>query len=217
MQYKAAVFDLDGTVLYTLEDLAISLNHTLEKRGFPKRTIDEVRLFVGNGIRKLISRAVPKGTDEAEIDELFADFKEYYAAHSADNTYPYDGVIETLDYLRGAGFKTAVVSNKADFAVKSLCEKYFGKRFDIAVGEREGVRRKPEPDALFEVMNYLGVSAEETVYIGDSDVDIKTAKNAGVDIISVDWGFRDRAFLVKNGAKKIVSDTDELVRAILDR
>lgn len=215
MIYRAAIFDLDGTVLYTLEDLKISLNYTLAKRGFPERSLDEVRLFVGNGIRKLISRAVPEGTDDDEIDSLYAVFKEHYALHSTDNTYPYPGICELLSALREAGIKTAVVSNKADFAVKILCEKYFGELLDISVGERDGVRRKPAPDALFEVMKHLEVGRGQTVYVGDSDVDIETAKNAGVDVISVDWGFRDRDFLKEHGAEKIVSTSRELMRAIL--
>ena len=215
MNYKAAVFDLDGTILDTLLDLKISLNFALESKNMPERSLDEVRMFVGNGIRNLILRAAPEKTTENTIDELYDIFAAHYKIHCADNTAPYDGIVRMLKEIRDSGVKTAVVSNKADFAVKELCERYFPDLFDGAVGERAGVLRKPAPDSINEVLHLLGVRASEAVYIGDSDVDIETAKNAGCDMIAVDWGFRDRSVLTKHGAKIIVSSIEELKSKII--
>ena len=203
MKYSLAVFDMDGTILDTLDDLTNTLNLSLEEAGLPLRTKEEVRSFVGNGVGKLIERALP---------EVFA---RNYKLHCADLTRPYDGVPELIAALRARGVKTAVVSNKVDFAVRQLAEDYFPGLFDIAVGEREGVKRKPAPDSVFAVMDALGVRREETVYIGDSDVDVETAKNAGVDLIGVEWGFRPREVLLEHGAKVTVKRTDELLRLIL--
>lgn len=214
MNYDTVIFDLDGTILDTLEDLKDSLNFALGQSGFAERSLDEVRSFVGNGIRKLIERSVPKGAQAKEIDKVHSDFTARYALHCAEKTKPYDGVTELLASLREKGFKTAVVSNKADYAVKSLCETYFKDLFDCAVGESEGVRRKPAPDSVNAVLEKLGAKRERTVYIGDSDVDIKTAQNAGIDSITVEWGFRDRGFLIKNGAKILVKEPREILDII---
>lgn len=210
MKYKLAVFDLDGTILDTLEDLADSVNYALDKQGFPRRTVDEVRRFVGNGIRKLIERAVPPETDDEMIENVFAEFTAHYKEHCADKTKPYDGILEVLQKLRERGIKTAVVSNKADYGVQKLCAQYFPELFDYAVGEREGIRRKPCPDSLLAVIDKLGADLAETVYIGDSDVDLKTAENAGVDVISVGWGFRDESFLKENGAEFVIHRPEEI-------
>ncbi|MDO5541297.1 MAG: HAD-IA family hydrolase [Eubacteriales bacterium] len=210
MKYKVVVFDLDGTILDTLEDLADSLNYALRIRDFPERTVEETRKFVGNGIRKLIERAVPAGTSPSEIDEVFAVFKEYYKEHCKDKTKPYKGIEELLLHLQDSGCRTAVVSNKADFAVKSLCKSYFPGVIDFAVGEREGIKRKPCPDSLWEVLRVLKVKLDEAIYIGDSEVDIETAVNAGTDCLIVDWGFRKRDFLQEKGAKRIVSSPEEI-------
>lgn len=215
MRYKAAVFDLDGTILDTLEDLKDSLNHSLSEAGFPERTLDETRRFVGNGVHKLIERAVPRGTSEKEIDEIFAEFKAYYKNHCAVKTKPYEGIPELLAELKKKGCPAAVVSNKVDFAVKSLCESYFPDLFDMTVGEREGIRRKPCPDSLLEVMKTLCIKKEDTLYIGDSEVDIQTAKNAEVDCLAVDWGFRSRETLEEQGAKEIASSPEEIFRYIM--
>lgn len=209
--YKLIIFDLDGTILNTLEDLADSTNYALEKHHFPVRTIEEVRSFVGNGIGRLIARAVPEGTDENMINQVLADFKDYYGQHCADRTKPYDGIIELLQCLRQRGCRTAVVSNKADFAVQRLCEQYFPGLFDFAVGEREGIRRKPYPDSVLEVLSRLGAAKDEALYVGDSEVDIETAKNAGIDVVSVEWGFRDREFLLSHGARRFVKKPEELL------
>lgn len=215
MKYKLAIFDMDGTILNTIDDLAASLNYVLEKSGFPARTMDEVISFIGDGLRKLIERGVPEGTDSETVDKVLADFKEYYAVHCADRTAPYDGIIELLENLRRNGCLTAVVSNKADDAVQELCRKYFDGLFDYAVGERSGILRKPAPDSVNEVLEKLNVSRENAVYIGDSDVDIKTAENAGMDSIIVEWGFRERDFLLKKGAKTIVSAAKEIEDIVL--
>lgn len=213
-KYTLAVFDLDGTVLDTLDDLTSSVNFALNEGGFPQRSRDEIKGFVGNGIRKLVDRALPRGVPEEAADRVFASFKAYYAIHNADRTHPYCGIIPLVTALRKRGMYTALVSNKADFAVKSLAERYFDGLFDIAVGEKEGVPRKPDPASVNEVLRLLSVSKENAVYIGDSDVDILTAKNADIDCVSVTWGFRSREFLKNNGAAVLADTADELYAVI---
>lgn len=215
MRYKLALFDLDGTVLDTLEDLTDATNAAMAMHGYPTHSIDAVRSFVGNGIGNLIRSALPEGTNEAEFHTVLGDFKKYYGEHCADKTKPYDGVLEMLRTLRAAGVQTAVVSNKADFAVKALVERYFKGLFDIAIGEREGVARKPAPDSVLEVMRELGADAAECVYIGDSDVDVLTAKNAGVDGIFVTWGFRSEACLRETGAETVVYTPADIADLVL--
>lgn len=215
MRYKLAIFDLDGTILNTLDDLADSLNFALKSSGFPERSVDEVRGFVGNGIRKLIERGVPAEADIAAVDKVHSDFTAHYKVHCADKTRPYDGITELLVKLRKSGCLTAVVSNKADYGVQELCADYFPGMFDFTVGEREGIRKKPAPDSVKEVLRTLGVSNKEAVYIGDSDVDIETAKNAEMDCIGVEWGFRGREFLETHGAKVIAAKTEDIERIIL--
>lgn len=214
MNYKLLIFDLDGTILNTIEDLCNSTNYALGAHNFPTRTIEEVRKFVGNGIKKLIERAVPSGTSSETIEQVLDTFKKHYALHCADKTSPYDGIMELLTALRAQGFLTAVVSNKADFAVQSLCNDYFPGMFDFVVGEREGIRRKPYPDSVEEVLTKLQVKKEQAVYIGDSEVDIQTAKNAGMSSIAVSWGFREEAFLREQGAENIVNKPSEILNFI---
>jgi len=215
MKYKLAIFDMDGTILNTLEDLKNSLNYALQKQGFSPRTTDEVRSFVGNGIRLLIERGVPKNATPSETDSVFDTFNEHYALHCADTTQPYNGIIAAVNELKAQGIKVAVVSNKADYAVQSLCKRYFDGLFDCAIGQTDKIRKKPYPDSVNEILKRYGISPEDTVYIGDSDVDIQTAKNAKTDCISVDWGFRSREFLAENGATHIVSTTDEMLDLIV--
>lgn len=212
MKYQLAVFDLDGTILNTLEDLCDSVNYALAAADFPERTLEEVRNFVGNGIRKLIDRAVPEGTAEKQADKVFAVFKEYYGEHCADRTKPYEGITELLWELKKSGIRLAVLSNKADYAVKILCDKYFSGVFDAAYGAREGIDNKPAPSAVYSLLEELSVDKENAVYIGDSDVDIKTAENAGMDMIIVEWGFRDKRFLLQNGARNLVSSPEEILK-----
>ena len=214
MKYLLAVFDMDGTILDTLDDLTNTLNLSLEEEGMPPRTRDEVCSFVGNGVGKLIERALPEDTTAEEREKFFEVFARNYKLHCADLTRPYDGVPELIAALRERGVKTAVVSNKVDFAVRQLAEDYFPGLFDIAVGEREGVRRKPAPDSVNEVMRTLDIPRGRTVYIGDSDVDADTATNAGVDFIGVEWGFRPREVLVEHGAKVTVKSAEELLKKI---
>lgn len=212
--YNTVIFDLDGTILNTLEDLADSVNYALGSFGYPLRSIDEVREFVGNGIKKLIERAVPCGTDEQQTDKVLDVFKQHYGQNSDIKTKAYDGICEMISNLKKAGIKTAVVTNKAHFAAVPLCKKYFDGLIDVTIGEREGVRKKPYPDSVFEALEQLGASKQNTIYVGDSDVDINTAKNAGVDCVCVDWGFRSREFLIKSGATSIVSDAQSLYEFI---
>ena len=215
MRYCLALFDMDGTVLDTLQDLTDATNAVLRLHGFPTHSKEAVRGFVGNGALRLIQSAVPAGTDESKIHTVLGDFKVYYGQHSADATKPYEGVLEMLRTLRAAGVKTAVVSNKPDFAVKALAEQYFPGLFDMAVGDREGVRKKPAPDSVLELMRALGGTPSQSVYIGDSDVDVQTAKNAGVDGIFVSWGFRSVECLREAGADVIVSAPLQITKAIL--
>lgn len=210
MKYKLVIFDMDGTILNTLDDLADSTNYALLANGLPERTIGEVRSFVGNGIRRLIERAVPAGTDAAQLDRVHESFTAHYKAHCADKTKPYDGILELIRDLRAAGCRTAVVSNKADYGVQTLCRDYFPGLFDMAVGEREGIRKKPSPDSVNEVLKKLSVVRADAVYIGDSDVDIETARNAGLDCIAVEWGFRGREFLIEHGAGRLVKEPREI-------
>ncbi|MDO5398174.1 MAG: HAD-IIIA family hydrolase [bacterium] len=212
--YKAIIFDLDGTLLNTLEDLKNSVNYALENNGMPARSMEEIREFVGNGVANLIRRAVPKGTEEEAEQNVFADFKKHYGVHCEDFTKPYPGINELLNELRAAGIKTAVVSNKLESAVKKLCRKYFGEGISAAAGDVEGRKRKPEPDSVFAVLEEVGVDANEAVYVGDSEVDVLTAENCGMDCISVSWGFRSRETLAKAGAK-VIADTVEDIKKIL--
>ena len=215
MPYQTAVFDLDGTLLDTLEDLYLATNHALTRHGLPCRSRDEVRLFVGNGVEMLIRRAVPAGTDEETTLAVLADFKSTYAAICEDHTKPYDGILDMLTALRERGIRVAVVSNKFDAATKKLCAKYFGDLVEVAIGERAGVRKKPAPDTVYEALRELGVTAEGAVYIGDSDVDIRTAENCGMPCISVTWGLRDKDFLIENGAKALVDSPEGLLGVII--
>jgi phosphoglycolate phosphatase len=210
MNYKAAIFDMDGTILNTLDDLADATNRALEENSLPVRTTDEVRNFVGNGIRKLIERAVPAGTAKTVIEKVHADFSAYYAKHCADRTQSYEGIVPMLASLRAAGIKTAVVSNKDDYAVQTLARVYFPAMFDAVAGVRSGIRKKPAPDTVFEVMKRLAVEKEPCVYIGDSEVDIETAENAGIPCISVAWGFKGRPFLEEHNAQNIVDTVSRL-------
>ena len=208
---NAAVFDMDGTILNTLEDLMDSTNFALKNNGLKERSLEEIRFFVGNGIQKLIERAVPQGTSKEVFEKVFADFKSHYKIHCADKTSYYDGIPSVIQTLRKMGVKTAVVSNKADFAVQELVEVYFKGLFDVALGEKTGVSKKPSPDMVNAALSVLGVEKEAAFYIGDSDVDFETAKNSSLDFIGVSWGFRGRKFLENLGAKNIIDSPEELL------
>lgn len=198
------IFDLDGTLLNTINDLADSTNFALEKNGYKKRTVEEVRSFVGEGVRKLMVRALPNDVADSVIDQCIKDFKEHYSKNMRNKTAPYEGIMELLKTLKYNNMKVGVVSNKFDKAVKELCKDYFGDLVDIAVGEREGIAKKPAPDSVFEALRILDAKKEYVLYIGDSDTDMETAKNAGVDSVGVTWGFRDKELLIETGAKYIV-------------
>lgn len=210
MKYQLVIFDLDGTILNTLEDLTDSVNFALRKCGLPEHSIENVRQFVGNGIRKLMERAVPSGSDVQMIDKVHETFTAYYKEHCADKTRPYDGILETLLHLKELGYKLAVVSNKADYGVQELCKQYYDGIFDYAVGEREGIKKKPAPDSVNEVLDKMHVSRNQAVYVGDSEVDIETASNAQMDCIVVEWGFRKKEFLIERGAKVMVSEPSQI-------
>ena len=214
MKYDLIIFDMDGTILNTLEDLKNSLNYVLQQAGYQTRTLEEVRTFVGNGIRKTIERALPSDIEEEKVDELFSLFMDYYAIHNTDNTKPYNGVIELLKELKHLGYKTIIVSNKQDSAVKSLCKKFFTGLFDVEIGEKENIAKKPEPDEVNEVLKILNIDRTKSIYIGDSEVDIQTAQNSKMKSIIVDWGFRDRKFLYEHGAEVIVSNPSEILDII---
>ena len=215
MAYKAAIFDMDGTILDTLADICGSVNASLRREGFPERTMEEVRSFVGNGAKKLVERAVPAGTDAETTRRVLDFYRPYYEAHAQIRTAPYPGVPEAMETLRAAGVKLAVVSNKPHAATAKLAARYYPGVFDAVLGARDGTAVKPAPDLLNEAMEALGVRPEETVYIGDSDVDVVTAENAGTDGIAVAWGFREETFLRERGAARIVRDAAELTAAIL--
>ncbi|MDO4377614.1 MAG: HAD-IA family hydrolase [Erysipelotrichia bacterium] len=214
MKYKLAIFDLDGTILDTLQDLADATNYVLKKNGYPLRSLEEVRQFVGNGIYMLVRRAVPKELSDQKVQDLTEQFKLYYKDHCKDKTEAYPGIISLLKKLKEKGIKTAVVSNKADYAVQILVQDFFPDLFDKAVGEKENVRKKPCPDAVNEVLRELKVVKEEAVYIGDSEVDIQTAQNAQLNCISVCYGFRSKQFLRANKAKILVDNVNELYKEI---
>lgn len=209
---KIVIFDLDGTLLNTLDDLADSTNYALAKFGYPARTIEEVRQFVGNGVAKLIERAIPEGKNNTNFEKCLAIFKENYAKNMYNKTAPYAGILEMLSNLKSKGLKIAVVSNKFDLAVKELCKKYFDGYIDFAAGENEaqGIKKKPAPDTVLTVLKEFELNPEDAVYVGDSDVDIMTAKNSQMPCISVTWGFRDEDFLLKNGATILINTPSEI-------
>ena len=215
--YKAAVFDLDGTLLDTLDDLADGVNAALAQFGYSPRTREEIRAFVGNGVRLLVARALPQGEENPQFEEVFAYFRAYYTAHSCVKTAPYAGVLAMLASLRERGVHIAVVSNKLESAVRDLCRRYFGDLVEVAVGDLDGRPRKPAPDGVFAALHSLGVAASEAVYIGDSDVDILTAQNAALPCIAVLWGFRDRECLASAGATVFAANAEELLTQLFQQ
>lgn len=209
------IFDLDGTLLNTLEDLMDSVNFALERQGFPLRNLEEIRSFVGNGIRVLMERAVPKdviGTDTFEV--CFKDFNDYYKVHMEDKTAPYDGINEMLKNIKKAGFKTAIVTNKVDYAAQELCNRLFPE-IDLVVGSVDDRPNKPAPDGAFYAIDTLGSKAGNTIFVGDADTDILTAKNAGLKSIGVLWGFRDREIIEAEGAEYIVETVNDLEKQLI--
>ena len=211
---KCVIFDLDGTLLYTLEDLKNSVNFALRESSFKERSLDEVREFVGNGIEILMRKSVPDNISEDEFETCFENLKSHYKIHSEDNTKEYDGITDLLKALRCKGFLLAVVSNKADFAVNTLCKKYFPDLLDCAFGEREGIKRKPCPDSVNEVVKILEVKKENCYYVGDSEVDVKTAHNAEIKCIACSWGFRSKSVLESENPEYIIDNVNEILKIV---
>ena len=211
MKYKSYIFDLDGTLLDSLTDLAASCNYALRINNMPERTIDEVRMFVGNGVRKLMERAIPDGNRNELFQKTYTDFRDHYLIHNLDHTSPYSGIINMLKSLKDDGCNIAVVSNKFYAATQELVNHFFCDYVSVAIGERDNIRKKPSPDTVFEALRQLNVEKDGAVYIGDSDVDVMTAKNCGMPCISVLWGFRDKKFLIEHGANVFVEKPSEIL------
>ena len=209
------IWDLDGTLLDTLQDLSDAVNHALRTCGMPERRFDEVRQFVGNGVGMLMRRAVPSGDANPRFEECFAAFRAYYLQHSQDHTHLYPGIQETLQALHRMGVRMAVVSNKLQAGVDQLYHTWFEDVIEVAIGERPELKRKPAPDMVELALQALGVTKEEAVYVGDSEVDIQTARSAGMPCISVSWGFRDEEQLLSSGASCLVHTPQELSERIL--
>ena len=208
------IFDLDGTLLNTLEGLKNSTNFALKKFNCPEITLEQTRSFVGNGVRKLIERAIPNGEKNPDFEKCLNTFKEHYSKTMYQKTVAYDGIEDMLTELKKRGIKTGVVSNKFDTAVKELCKNYFDGLIIVAIGESPNVRKKPAPDSVLKAMKILGAKPENTLYVGDSDVDIQTAKNTNLKSVGVTWGFRDRELLEEEGADFIINTPCELLELI---
>ena len=204
------IFDLDGTLLDTLEDLTDSVNYAMERFGLPTHTLDAVRGFVGNGVAKLIERAIPQGVQNPSYEAIFEAFKEHYAKQCEDKTRPYEGIMELLALLKEHGYHLAIVSNKFDGAVKQLCNKYFGEYISVAIGESDQVKRKPAPDTVYQALRELGSDGSRAIDVGDSEVDLQTAQNAKLPCVSVTWGFRTKEQLLNAGAELIIRTPQEL-------
>ena len=216
MRFDTVLFDMDGTLLDTLADICSAANYTLRAMGYPERTLAEMRRFVGNGAEMQMRRALGAAADEETVKRALEIYKPYYAAHCQVETRPYAGVTELLAALKREGFRMAVVSNKPDEAVKPLARQHFGTLLDAAMGETAQRRRKPAPDMVNDALAALGAEKARAVYVGDSEVDIETARNAEIACISVCWGVRDREQLAQAGAEEIAADAREL-RELLER
>ena len=214
MKYKAIIFDLDGTLTDTLEDLFLSVNHALRSCSLPERSLDEVRRFVGNGVRKLVERSVPENTDSTLLEKCFEAFCSHYVIHCQDHTCLYPGIAYLLTALHVKGYKMAVVSNKLQAGVDELAASFFNGVIDVAIGERSGIPRKPAPDMVLAALKELGVEPAEAIYVGDSGVDLQTAANSGLPCISVLWGFRSRDFLVAHGATMFAQQPQDVLSMV---
>ena len=212
--YTTVIFDLDGTLLDTLSDLHASVNYSLREHSFPERSMEETRRFIGNGVVKLIERSVPAGTDKETEADCLDIFRAHYLSHMADNTAPYAGITDLFGKLREYGIKTAVVSNKLHTAVVGLCDDYFPSLIDCALGVSDESERKPAPTNVYKALDALCCNKDNTIYVGDSEVDVQTAKNAGLKCIGVTWGFRDKDELINAGADYIADTAEELLKLI---
>ena len=202
---------MDGTILNTLLDITDSVNFMLDKMNMPKRTENEIRSFLGSGVKHLVTCSVPEGTDKETFEKCLNIYLEHYQIHCEDKTKPYDGIVDTLKELKNKGYKLAVVSNKQEPAVLALADKFFYGIFDAVVGDKEGQRRKPAPDGLIDAVKKLDVATQEVIFVGDSDVDYKTAVNASVPCIAVTWGFRDKEFLENLGATMFAEKAEDIL------
>lgn len=216
MNKKIIIFDMDGTLLNTLEDLTDSTNFMLSQFNYPIKNIEQIKNFVGNGVYKLIERAIPQGKQNNNFDKCVEIFKQHYKNNMYNKTTLYNGIENMLKKLKQDNFIIAVASNKFDLAVKDLCKKYFTNLIDCAYGENEkqGINKKPSPDIVFKILEQYNLTPQKAIYVGDSEVDIQTAKNCGIDCISVSWGFKTKEFLTKNGAKNIIDTPDEIFKFI---
>lgn len=214
--YKAVIFDLDGTLLDTLGDLTDSVNEMLGEFSCPERSLEEIRLFVGNGMKNLVERSVPEDFDKSKLTFAYEFFRQSYKKNMRNKTCPYDGILMCLEELQKLGIKTAVTSNKNDDAVKGLCEEYFGNLVTLAVGAREGVPSKPDPTMVNNVIKELNVKKADCIFIGDSDTDILTAKNTGLESIGVLWGFRDREVMEKAKADFVISQPEDILKIVTE-
>ncbi|MBO5158731.1 MAG: HAD-IA family hydrolase [Lachnospiraceae bacterium] len=214
--YDTVIFDLDGTLLNTLEDLADGVNHVMEENGYPKRTLEEVRLFVGNGIRRLMEQAVPESVTGDEFERVFEEFRSYYTEHCQIKTRAYDGIMQLLDTLKKQGYAMAIVSNKNHAAVCELNEIYFKEYIKVAIGQKDGIRKKPAPDTVIQALKKLGKEKETAIYVGDSEVDFATAKNSGMDCALVTWGFRTKNELAEFEPTVFIDQPEELL-AVLEK
>ena len=214
MKYKAVIFDLDGTLLNTLDDLADSVNFAHGECGFKLRSIDEVRRFIGNGVRVLMRRSVPLGVSDEEYEKAYKSFVAHYEKNSRNKTAPYNGICEVLRKLKEKGYRLCIVSNKIDFAVKDLKDEFFKDLIEVAIGDSEDTRNKPAPDMVYKALSHIGVSGEDAVYVGDTDVDLETAKNSGMDCISVSWCIRSRREHEGYGAAMIADTPDDILRYV---
>ena len=212
MNYNAVLFDLDGTLLDTLGDLRLGVNLVLERHGYPERTLEEIRCFVGNGARQLMRLALPEGTAAEELEAILKEYLDWYAVNFCVKAAPYAGVKAVVDALVQKGVKVAIVSNKPDATTKKLGEMFFPGL--PAFGQRDDIPKKPAPEMVWKAMETLGVTAEEAVYVGDSEVDVATARNAGLPLVAVNWGFRTTQQLIDAGAQTIVNTTEELLSAL---
>ncbi len=215
MSYHYVIFDLDGTLLSTLSDIRASLNHTLALYGLRLQTEAEVRAHVGNGSGRLVELSIPGGREHPRYGDILRDYNAWYTAHCRIETRPYDGVPELVDHLLSAGRRCAIVSNKPDAAVKSLAAELFPGRMDVAVGDSPEMRRKPAPDTVRKALELLGAEERDAVYVGDSEVDVATAGNAGLACISVTWGFRTREQLLAAGARTLADTPEQVLSLIL--
>ena len=211
MKFDTAIFDLDGTLLNTLNDLCRCVNMMLQNNNYPTRTHDEIESYLGNGAKKLIEHSLPDGLDDATVERCLAEYRPIYAEHMNDNTQPYDGILPMLQKLKEMGFQTAVLSNKPDAATVPLCEGFFAGLIDTAMGDRPDVRRKPDAEGITILLERLHSAPERTIYIGDSEVDIRTAKNAGLTSVGVTWGYRRKEDLEAENADFLIDRPDELI------